>query len=203
MISPDLPRWFHVTAHTYGSWLYGDPRGFRTRYHREHVEGDYKNPPPRGRYAAEYARSKGLLKQEPVRLTPLWRGVVGPALRWRLAGLGAEVIAVAVSATHAHILAKMPPSEPRAWVGLAKKHAWFLARDLGWVGHLWGKRSRAEPVKDRDHQVKTFLYILKHARTEGAWVWSFRDEVTSAPPSDAEPSDSTSPLSPPIAIGGL
>ena len=43
------PRWFHVTAHTYGAWLAGDARGFRTRHHREHVEGDYKHPPPAGR----------------------------------------------------------------------------------------------------------------------------------------------------------
>ena len=65
----DDRTWFHVTTHTYGAWLYGDPRGFRTRHHREHVEGDYKNPPPPGTYAAKYERSKRLLKQDPVRLT--------------------------------------------------------------------------------------------------------------------------------------
>lgn len=30
--------WFHCIATTYGAWLYGDSRGFRTRHHREHVE---------------------------------------------------------------------------------------------------------------------------------------------------------------------
>jgi hypothetical protein len=39
--------WYHVTGSTYGAWLPGDPRGFRTRHHRQHVEGDYKDPPPR------------------------------------------------------------------------------------------------------------------------------------------------------------
>ena len=126
----DDRKWFHVTTHTYGAWLYGDPRGFRTRHHREHIEGDYRNPPPEGKYAAKYERSKESLKQEPVRLTPEWREVVGAALRERLVGLGAEVIAVAMTATHAHILAKMPNSKEatRDWLGLAKKHAWFLAR---------------------------------------------------------------------------
>ena len=59
----DSRKWFHCTTHTYGAWLYGDPRGFRTRHHREHVEGDYKNPPPKGKYDRQYQRSKKLLKQ--------------------------------------------------------------------------------------------------------------------------------------------
>ena len=29
MDGPADRRWFHITAHMYGSWLYGDPRGFR------------------------------------------------------------------------------------------------------------------------------------------------------------------------------
>ena len=33
--------WYHVMCHTYGTWLPGDPKGFRTRHHREQVEGDY------------------------------------------------------------------------------------------------------------------------------------------------------------------
>src|SRR6187200_2543057 len=107
----DEHRWFHITTHTYGAWLYGDPRGFRSRHHREHVEGDYKNP-PRGEAAKEYAekreRSQESLKQEPVRLPEDMRAIVGAALRERLHYLGAQVLAVSMSATHAHILAKMP-----------------------------------------------------------------------------------------------
>src|SRR5581483_10515578 len=143
-MNPDERKWFHVTAHTYGAWLYGDPRGFRTRNHREHVEGDYKNPPPEGMYDEKFAHSKELLKQEPVVLATEWRSVVGAALHERLVGLGAQVIVVAVTATHAHLLAKMPDSKEltRDWVGLAKKHAWFLARARGWKGQMWGKRSK-------------------------------------------------------------
>ena len=175
----DNQRWFHITAHTYGAWLYGDPRGFRTPHHREHVEGDYKNP-PRGEAAKEYARkyqrSKGRLKQVAVVLTPEWRAVVGAALRERLVGLGAQVIVVAMTATHAHLLAKMPDSKEvtRDWMGLAKKHAWFLARGRGWKGQMWGKRSKATRIKDRAHQENTFHYIEDH-KHEGAWVWTFRD----------------------------
>ena len=55
-------RWFHCTVHTYGAWLHGSARGFRTRHHREHIEGDYKNPPPQGMYDDKLQRSKELLK---------------------------------------------------------------------------------------------------------------------------------------------
>src|SRR5438552_12784270 len=61
-------HWYHLTAHTYGSWLRGDPRGWRSRHHREHVDGDYKHPPPEGRYDAQFARSKELMKRDPVKI---------------------------------------------------------------------------------------------------------------------------------------
>src|SRR2546425_7588419 len=69
MEATETLHWFHVTTHTYGTWLPGDPRGFRTRHHREHVEGDYKNPPPKGAYDKLWQRSKDLMKRHPVYLT--------------------------------------------------------------------------------------------------------------------------------------
>ena len=109
----DSWRWFHCTTHTYGAWLYGDPRGFRTRHHREHVEGDYKNPPPKGKYAWQYERSKRLLKEPPVVLAPQWRAVVGEAMRDRLRELGAELLSISVSGQHVHFQARMPAACPR------------------------------------------------------------------------------------------
>src|SRR3954469_8997801 len=61
-------NWYHCTTHTYGTWLRGDPRGWRARHHREHVIGDYKNPPPRGMYEKIFARSKSLMKRDAVRI---------------------------------------------------------------------------------------------------------------------------------------
>ena|SRR5205809_5238686 len=58
--------WYHCTLHTYGSWLRGDPRGWRARHHREHVVGDYKNPPPKRKYLFEY--SKSLMNRDPVKI---------------------------------------------------------------------------------------------------------------------------------------
>src|SRR4051794_17420788 len=63
-------NWFHCCGSTYGAWLRGDPRGWRARHHREHVDGDYKNPPPKGKYDRLYEYSKKLMKRERVELTP-------------------------------------------------------------------------------------------------------------------------------------
>jgi hypothetical protein len=177
----DDREWFHVTTHTYGAWLHGDPRSFRTRHHREHIEGDYKNPPAPGTYDHLLERSKRLLKQEPVVLAPEWRAIVGAAVCEKLIRLGAQVLAVSMSATHAHILAKMLPGQiPRTWVGQAKKHSNFIAKEHGWTGELWAVRSKVISIKDRPHQLNTFNYILDHV-DEGAWVWDFRKSESSPP----------------------
>jgi hypothetical protein len=183
--------WYHLVAATYGAWLDGDSRGFRTRHHREHVEGDYKKPPPRGMYADRQQRSRDGMPQQPVVLPRALRPVVGQAILQRLRGLGALVIAVAVSGQHIHVLAKMPFNCPRRWMGLAKRHVWFVLRDRGWTGKLWGKRGKAVLVKDRRHQLNVFRYIERHAR-QGAWVWTILQERQDPPP-PPEPSPRPAP----------
>jgi hypothetical protein len=160
--------------HTYGAWLYGDKRSFRTRHHREHIIGDYNQPPPPEMYDYKLQRSRQLLKQEPVKLEISWRKIVGSAVLDKLQELGAQVLCVSMGSTHLHVLAKMPPGEtPRQWVGRAKKHSNFIGKDHGWTGKLWAVRCKVLPIKDRPHQLNTLQYILDHIR-EGAWVWDFR-----------------------------
>ena len=179
----DTWSWFHITSHTYGAWLYGDSKGFRTRHHREHVEGDYKNPPPPGMYATQLRRSRQLLKQEPVKLSLPWRKIIGSAVRDKIQLLGAELLCISMSNTHAHLLAKMPGQEvPRLWMGQAKKHSNFIGKEHGWTGKLWAVRSKVTPVKDRPHQLNVYHYILDHV-DEGAWVWDFRRGVIACVPS--------------------
>src|SRR5205085_4534152 len=153
----DDRRWFHVTCHTYGAWLYGDGRGFRTRHHREHVEGDYKNPPPAGKYDAKRRRSMESLKQSPVVLSPAWRPVIGAAVRDRLQDQGAFVLCLSQGGQHLHLLAKLPLGvDARIWMGLAKKHSAFEAKSQGWQGKLWGKRGKEVRVRDRAHQLNAY-----------------------------------------------
>src|SRR4051812_14373566 len=84
--------WYHVTVHVYGSWLRGDPRGWRSRHHREHVEGDYKHPPPKGTYDQLYELSKALMKRDPVRIAAALRQFVANAVAARLQHDGIEVL---------------------------------------------------------------------------------------------------------------
>ncbi len=168
-------QWYHIVATTYGAWLYGDERGFRTRHHREHVEGDYKNPPPAGAYDALESRSRASLKQPPVVLPQDLRPVVGTAIKERLEGLSVLLVCLSVSGQHVHVLAKMPFGHPRALMGKAKKHAWFVLRECGWQGKLWGKRGKVLPVRDRAHQLNVYRYIMRHVE-QGAWVWTILEK---------------------------
>ena len=105
--------WYHVNGNTYGTWLRGDPRGWRARDHREHVIGDYKNPPPKGMYEDLYRRSKHLMSRKPVHLAPDARTLVCGVFVQALQFHKIEVIAFSVDDHHFHLLARFPePSRP-------------------------------------------------------------------------------------------
>jgi hypothetical protein len=167
--------WFHLILSTYGSWLPGDPRGFRTWHHQEHVDGNYKIPPPAGKYELRHACNQRKLKQEPVVFSPRWRELIGRALVGRLQLLGGFVLCAAVSEQHAHLLAKLPPGDAREPCGLAKKHAFFEARDRGWTGLMWEVRPSIKRVRTRKYQLNVYHYILEH-EGEGAWVWKWEPQ---------------------------
>ena len=148
--------WYHCNGNTYGTWLRGDPRGFRERRHRRHVEGDYKNPPPKGKYDALHDKSSRLLKQAPVHLDGEQRRVARDALVTKLIKDHVDVIAVSVDDHHFHILARFNDHKPRHWVGRAKKHASTLLSDFQLKGRVWALKSRAQPIADREHQINAF-----------------------------------------------
>ncbi len=170
-----LSGWSHIILSTYGSWLYGDSRGFRTRHHREHVEGDYKNPPPEGKYADKERRSRLALKQEPVVIPPEHREIVGQAILDKLTKLGGVTVCLTVAGQHIHLLTKLPIGAYKDWMGIVKRHVWFELRARGESRRLWAKRCKTVPVRDRRHQLNVYNYILKHAEI-GAWVWKWGDK---------------------------
>ena len=165
-------NWYHCTAHAYGTWLRGDARGWRARHHREHVDGDYKNPPPKGKYDNLYEYSKSLMKRDPVKIANDRRWFVLLAIVHRLLNLGIEVIVASLDGTHLHVLARFPDHNPRHWMGLAKKHASFecRAKFADYTGGLWAKRGHPEPIADREHEVNATGYIVDHGK-RGALVW--------------------------------
>ncbi|MDZ4688882.1 MAG: hypothetical protein SH850_27720 [Planctomycetaceae bacterium] len=167
--------WFHIIISTYGSWLPGDPRGFRTRHHREHVEGDYKHPPPKGMYDQRHQHSRKLLTQPATIIPSALRPVIGEAVRERLEQESGRVLVVACGGQHVHVQVQLPDGDARHPAGLAKRHATFVAHANGFEGKLWALKPKIVRIKDRTHQKNVYQYILDHAK-EGAWVWS---ELTS------------------------
>ncbi len=166
-------RWFHVMGNTYGTWLRGDRRGWRARHHREHVDGDYRNPPPSGKYDWLQEQSRRLMTRSPVRLTSAQREIGGRALVEKLLELHVQLLALSLGRSHFHRLGKFPPPLVRKVVGFAKRNAAFRLRAAGLEGGVWAVRCKVEPIRDRAHQLNTFQYVLNHVN-EGARVWDFR-----------------------------
>ena len=189
--------WRHVVGNTYGTWLPGDERGFRTRHHREHVEGDYRNRPPRQRDQWRRDHARRLMKRDAVLLTPAMRPLVCRAIAEKVLSFGFEVAELAVMEKHFHALCRFDVEQgprmairglcpdnaladgrdpvPRHVIGVAKKHATHMLREAGlksWQGTLWARRPHIIPVEDADHF--DFLrrrYLPDHVR-EGGVLWS-------------------------------
>src|SRR3954447_13436852 len=100
-----MPRpgmlWRHIIINTKSTWLHGDPRGFRSRKHRIHSSGDYKNPPPPGEHAGLHRYHKDRSSQE-VTIPRELRPTIGRTLLAHLRSSGRRVFAIAVGRVHAH-----------------------------------------------------------------------------------------------------
>jgi hypothetical protein len=166
--------WYHVDGHTYGTWLPGDPRGWRERKHREYVPGNYKDPPPPGFGADMLSRSRGRMRFPPVRFTAPQRQAAWQAMVEKLIERRVQVIALSQDAVHYHILARFLDGDVRRHVGAAKKHAYFQLRQKWQLGKVWQRLCNVTPIADRAHQVNVFHYIRSRVQV-GAWVWSFPD----------------------------
>ena len=167
-------HWYHCILTTYGAWLPGDPRGFRTRNHREHIEGDYKNPPPPGQHDQRHARSKELQKYPTVILTPSERQRLGQKAIEHLQQRSIELLSLALGGQHLHLQLKCDPDEVIDTLGRVKRALWYERRVSGNSGKLWGLGRKIVPIKNRSHQKTLLEYILAHQK-EGAWTWNWRD----------------------------
>lgn len=169
---PPWNDWYHITLQTYGSWSRGDPRGWRARHHREHVQGDYKHPPPKGKYDGLFEYSKSLMKRDPVKIERELRQFVLDAIIDKLLSNHIATAVGSLEGIHCHLLCQCADHNPRHWVGLAKENASHLVRQLELLplGGLWGKRSHPEPIEDAEHYENSLDYIRRHAaRTAVVW----------------------------------
>ena len=169
-------------GNTHGTWLPGDPRGFRTWRDHRHIEGDYRNPPPKGTYDQTFGAAQLAMKRPPVRLSAAQRPVVLEELltsfrKWRV-----DVAVISVGGVHFHALARFPACNPRHFIGLAKKESSAYLRRAGHAppGGLWAERCECVPIRDLEHFYNVFAYILKHAE-QGSAVWKDPGRCATAP----------------------
>jgi REP element-mobilizing transposase RayT len=184
-------NWYHAVGSTYGTWIRGDQLGFRTYRHKQHVQGDYRHPPPPGVYAPLFEYCRGKLKHPPVKLSVVQRQIICRAMIERLEREGVEVIALAVCENHFHLLARFPtlsaaeqrrlskvllqdgrdPS-PRYFLSRARREATYALKDHRQKpeSRVWADRPKFDPIRDRRHKANATAYIVDHI-SQGAAVY--------------------------------
>jgi REP element-mobilizing transposase RayT len=171
---PPGMRWRLITINTKNSWHHGSPRGFRSRKHRIHSSGDYRNPPPVGEHAGLYI-DRLLHSDEKVVLRREIRAIIGAALVEWLKRHGYRVLAVSVSSDHAHILIELidDPAVIKRVIGEAKRVSSRAVKSQ-LPGAVWSAGCDYAPIDDADRLRNEVDYVLlKQGRD--SWTWSFRD----------------------------
>jgi REP element-mobilizing transposase RayT len=159
---------------TRGSWLPGDPRGFRNSEHRIHSSGDYKHPPPEGEHAPLHTYFKQRATPEVV-LTPALRAIVGDGMLQSIRRHNDRCLAIAVGKTHTHLLVECVNARDaikRLTSRLKQASSRATAEQV--PGRIWARGATYIPIDEQAHQQAVFRYILNHAPKEHAWVWNFR-----------------------------
>jgi len=166
--------WRHIIINTHGSWLHGDERGFRSRGHRIHSSGDYRNPPPPGDHAALLRYRKKQCPDE-VRIDSRLRPIIGRAIVEKLGDLGYRVITVAVTKIHAHAVTELPDDVPKIKeiVGHAKRVSSRAVKD-DLPGTVWSAGCTYERISSVGHLHRAYEYVL-YKQGSGAWTWCHAD----------------------------
>ena len=107
------------------AWREGetDRRELLCRHHREHVDGDYKHPPPAGKYLALLDYSQSLMKRDPVRIQRDLLQFVLDMVVQRLLSRDNDVDIASQDPIHFHGLVRCYKNNPRIELGIAKQYA--------------------------------------------------------------------------------
>jgi hypothetical protein len=163
--------WRHVIVNTHGSWLHGDPRGFRSRGHRIHSSGDYKRPPPEGEHAGLYRHELGRAAP-PIVIDADLRETVCRALANALLESGHRCVLASVGGRHAHVIVELPDNivAVRAIVGDAKRVASRSVKQR-LPGRIWSRGGEYRRIKDNHHFANAYDYV-RDGQEGGARVWT-------------------------------
>lgn len=170
----DEHGWFHVEIWAYGGWLPGDPRGFRSKEHRVHSTGDYRNPPPVWEHRGLYDAAKQAVRGRAISFTSDQRPLIGTlCVKWcETQSVG--LLAVAVGQRHGHLFMNLPLAETDRTVGRMKR---YVSREAGRAderlrGQIFAKSGEPRRVETRGHAHRLMPYIVDKHAAEGAWTWS-------------------------------
>jgi hypothetical protein len=168
-------RWQHVMIGTHCSWLPGSRRGFRSRDHRIHSSGDYKNPPPEHEHEG-LRRYHERFSGEPVDFDINVRVIVCREFVLKLKSLGYRVIACSVGRRHLHALVELDADYHlrRKQIGKCKQKASHAVRSII-PGTIWAEGGEFKPVRDASHLHNVFNYI-RTQQEPGAVVWSHKPD---------------------------
>jgi len=161
-----MPIWVHVSGNTYGTWLPGDPRGFSTRHHREHITGESQRYEPRLAGSQDLMRTAG---RAPVRLSPEARRIALDVMLEALHHRACEVRIACMDDHHFHILMRLP------------RNASTLKPTHG-HGHVEveePRRSHAWVSSDKDDYLPEVRRLIGHAKSRAARALS--DKALVAP----------------------
>lgn len=163
-----MARWWLVTWTTYGSWLPGDPRGYRTWRGREHVG------PPR-RYAAPgettYRPAEHRLRHEtaqqrtdsPVVLTPEQVNITLQAMIAEMADTPVVPAIVAVGDRHVYVLARFDSYPIRMFTGRIKAAATRELNQQGFAGtRPWAKGYSMRSKNNHQELVVAYHNVRRH-----------------------------------------
>jgi REP element-mobilizing transposase RayT len=169
-------RWRLITINTKHSWPHGSPRGFRSRGHRIHSSGDYRNPPPAGEHAGllRYRQEQTGAAQK-IRIRRVLRAEVGRALVECYRACGQRLLALSVSSDHSHAVIELPDQVGliKSIVGDAKRRASRAVKNE-LPGAVWSAGCDYEPIDTVKRLRREVNYVLMK-QGEGTWTWSFRD----------------------------
>ena len=163
--------WRHVIINTHCSWLHGDQRGFRSRDHRIHSSGDYKNRPPKGEHANLH-RHQRERSANPITIPPDLRETICHAFAESLLQSGHRCVLASVSATHLHAIVELPDNiiAIRAIVGAAKRIASRAVKNH-LPGQLWSRGGEYRRIKDNPHFANAYDYV-RDGQEDGAHLWT-------------------------------
>jgi REP element-mobilizing transposase RayT len=166
---------FLITWTTYGHWLPGDPRGFRTRGAKEFV------PPPQryangesyepDKYRRLYEHCLSKIKP-PIYLNEQQKQIAADAITEVCSKFVSEAV-IAVTKNHAHAFVDLPSNVTvEYFCARAKAVSSLKLSNYGLKGRVWARKYHAKRISD-EHIDEVRRYVHSH-NDQNAVVIEFR-----------------------------